>query len=96
MTLSKSKAPNKTLAQKEENKDKILSSENGTGKYRKRTRGSDNPDVDGCVLKWFKEARDRNIPISGHIMRAKAEQFASALGKQDFKASTGWLNLFKD
>ncbi|GBN78214.1 hypothetical protein AVEN_45095-1 [Araneus ventricosus] len=45
---------------------------------------------------WFKQARDKNIPISGPIMRAKAEQFASALGSQDFKASTGWLNSFKD
>ncbi|GBM58766.1 hypothetical protein AVEN_179319-1 [Araneus ventricosus] len=29
-------------------------------------------------------------------MRSKSEQFASALGNQDFKASTNWLNGFKD
>lgn len=62
----------------------MLSSGNG-----KRTRGPDIPDVDACILKWFKQAQDKNIPISGPIIRAKAEQFVSTLNNQEFKASTG-------
>ncbi|GBN46581.1 hypothetical protein AVEN_268207-1 [Araneus ventricosus] len=69
--------PSNTLSTYLKNRDKIWSSENGTGKNRKRMRGPDCPDVDGCVLKWFKQARDKNIPISGPIMRAKDEQFVS-------------------
>ena len=44
--------------------------------------------MDECVVKWFKQARDKKIPVSGPLVRAKAEEFASNLGKNDFKAST--------
>lgn len=89
--------PPNTFSTYLKNKDKILRSETqNKTKARKRTRGPDNPNVDKCVLKWFKQARDNKIPISGPIMRTKAEQFASALGNQAFKASTGWLDGFKN
>ena len=35
-------------------------------------------------------------PLSGPLIRAKAEEFASSLGKVNFKASTSWLNGFKE
>ena len=28
--------------------------------------------VDECVVKWFKQARDKKIPVSGPLVRAKA------------------------
>lgn len=76
------------------NKVKILSSENSTEKNRKRTTGPENPDVEDCVFKCFKQSRDKNIPIGSPIMTAKAEKFATAFGIQDFRACTGWLNGF--
>lgn len=89
--------PPNTLSTYLKNKDKILNSVTKPGdKDRKRARGPENPDVDECVLKWFKQARDKNIPLSGLLVRAKAEEFASNLEKSDFKASTGWLDGFKD
>ncbi|UYV68882.1 hypothetical protein LAZ67_6001450 [Cordylochernes scorpioides] len=63
---------------------------------RKRLREPGNPDLDKCVLKWFKQARDKKIPVSGHLIRSKAEQFATEMGKTDFKASSGWLDGFKE
>ncbi|UYV67408.1 hypothetical protein LAZ67_5000482 [Cordylochernes scorpioides] len=65
-------------------------------KSRKRLREPGNPDLDKCVLKWFKQARDKKIPVSGHLIRSKAEQFATEMGKTDFKASSGWLDGFKE
>ena len=35
-------------------------------------------------------------PLSGPLIRAKAEEFASSLGNVNFKASTGWLDGFKE
>lgn len=87
--------PATTLSTFLKNKEKILSSANDSAKDRKRVRGPENPDVDECVLKWFKQARDKQIPVSGPMIRAKAEEFASSLNK-DFKASTGWLHGFKE
>ncbi|UYV62158.1 hypothetical protein LAZ67_1008067 [Cordylochernes scorpioides] len=43
-----------------------------------------------------KQARDKKIPLSGHLIRSKAEQFATEMGKTDFKASSGWLDGFKE
>nr|CAD7593036.1 unnamed protein product [Timema genevievae] len=77
------------------NKQKMLSNENESGQDRKRLRVSENPYVDNCVLKWFKQARDKKVPVNCPLLRAKAEHFASELGKTNFKASAGWLDGFK-
>ena len=84
-------APN-TLSTFLKNKDKILK----CNLNRKRAREPENPDVDECVLKWFKQTREKNIPLSGTLVRAKAEEFAVSLGKNNFKASSGWLDGFKE
>lgn len=89
--------PANTLSTILKNKEKISSVVGvGCGKKRKRVKGPGNPDVDQCVLKWFKQARDKNIPLSGTLIRAKAEEFGASLGKDSFKASTGWLDGFKE
>ena len=53
-------------------------------------------DVEKATLKWFLCARDQNVPISGPILSAKAEEFANQLEIENFKASTGWLERFKE
>ncbi|UYV75425.1 hypothetical protein LAZ67_13000218 [Cordylochernes scorpioides] len=88
--------PRNTLSTYLKNKEKILRSESECDKGRKRLREPGNPDLDKCVLKWFKQARDKKIPVSGHLIRSKAEQFATEMGKTDFKASSGWLDGFKE
>lgn len=88
--------PPNTLSTYLKNRDKIIGSASENIKGRKRLREPENPDLDNCVLKWFKQTRDKKIPVSGPLIRMKAEQFATALGKNDFKASTGWLDGFKD
>lgn len=88
--------PPNTLSTYLKNKHKILSSAEEFDKDRKRSREPGNPDVDNCVLKWFKQTRDKKVPVSGPLIRIKAEQFAKELGKQNFKASTGWLDGFKE
>jgi hypothetical protein len=40
-------------------------------------------NVDAALYKWFKEKRNQNIPISGPILMAKSEKFATKLGRQE-------------
>lgn len=42
------------------------------------------------------ECRQKNIPIGGEILKEKALFFAKALNVYDFKASSGWLDRFKN
>jgi hypothetical protein len=51
-------------------------------------------DVNENVWLWFKEARSRNVQISGQIIQEKARIIASLLGVNEFKALNGWLEAF--
>ena len=57
---------------------------------RKRFRTAKHPDVEEALLKWFKNARDKNL------LMTKARLFADNLGIKDFEASPGWLTRFKE
>ena len=48
---------------------------------RKRFRPPKYPAVDEAVYEWFKSARDKNLPISGPMLQAKAEVLAVKLGE---------------
>lgn len=66
--------PSNALSIYLKDKDKNLNTENCTGNLlKKKTRGSDYLDADCCFLNWIKQARDKNIPINGFIMSAKAK-----------------------
>ena len=41
-------------------------------------------------------AGEGNVPISGHIIREKALNFAKELSITDFKASEEWLDRWKN
>lgn len=52
--------PSNILSTILKNKEKILSNVGmDKGKARKGVKGPENPDVDQCVLKWFKHAHDK-------------------------------------
>lgn len=60
----------------------------GTEQYRQ--------DVDFLTYEWFQRARGLNLPVSGPLIQEKARQFAASVGNDDFKASNGWLDRFKN
>ena len=62
---------------------------------RKRLRTAAFEDVEEALVLWLKVIRSQNIPISGSIIRAKAEELAKELGHGDFQCSSGWLQRFK-
>ncbi|XP_057340566.1 tigger transposable element-derived protein 6-like [Microplitis mediator] len=61
----------------------------------KRQRLAEFPDVEECLLTWFKQCREKNLSISGTLLREKAEEFSKSLGHTSFRASNGWLGNFK-
>lgn len=48
------------------------------------------------MYNWFLQQRNAHIPVSSDILRTKAKQFNEQItGKNDFLASSGWLDKFK-
>ena len=64
----------------------------------KRCRGANSDEVEKTLFDWFLKVRSKNIPVTGPMLQEKARQIAEALGlsQEDFKASNGWLNRFKN
>lgn len=79
------------------NKDSLLEmQENPTvSTSRKRQREATFADVDEALLIWFKHARDMNVPLSGPIVKAKAEKLAADLSHNGWNCSDGWLSRWK-
>ena len=85
-----------TWTKPEERKKIIDAIESGTfGPRTKNLKSSQVVEIDKALLIWLREAREKNLNISGPVLKAKALVFAEKLGFTDFKASTGWLERFK-
>lgn len=52
-------------------------------------------NIDKVTYDWFVQARAKNIPLSGTLIRSKAKEVAEQLRYQNFNASSGWLERFK-
>ena len=79
------------------NKRKIIEAyESGqVNSSRKKLKKSDNKDLDEVVFTWFKNVRSNNIPVNGIIIKEKALSLAKSLELTDFRASDGWLDIWK-
>ncbi len=50
--------------------------------------------IDERIYEWFANTR-RNIPVSSPILQTKALQVAASIALNDFRASNGWLEAFR-
>lgn len=57
---------------------------------------SDGEIIDTVIFQWYLHARVNNLSISGPLLKEKALELASEVGLNDFKASNGWLQKFKE
>jgi hypothetical protein len=88
--------PKSTIATIISNRAKIEKSYTMDGMRKvKKIRHGEFEDVEENLLTWFKQQRSRNIPICGPLMKAEALRIAKKLGRDNFEASTGWLDRFK-
>lgn len=75
---------------------KILVAAGNKSANIKKLRNPLRQDVDSALLKWFQMQRSINNPVSGPILKAKAEELGRLLNSnEDFVCSTGWLERFK-
>ena len=48
------------------------------------------------LIKWFKNVRSNNIPVSRNILKEKALEIVKDLNVENFNASNGWTEQFKE
>lgn len=78
------------------NRDKIkAATERVNNKHTKKIRKPTHEDLDEALLKWFTQQRSLNIPVSGPILKVKADHLAGLLGIENFNCSEGWIERFK-
>jgi hypothetical protein len=70
------------------------SSSNNNNLYRNKKIGY--PDVEEATRIWVDQLLTRNLTLSGPIIQEKAKEFANLFEINDFSASIGWLNNFKN
>ena len=52
-------------------------------------------DVEQALMTWLVQARSLGAPVTGPLLKEKANQLAAQLGQTDFKCSDGWFDRFK-
>ncbi|GBM62425.1 Tigger transposable element-derived protein 4 [Araneus ventricosus] len=60
-----------------------------------KLRKTETSEIDEVVIKWFRSARAKNIPINGVLLQEKAREVGRTLGLDTFKPSNGWLEKFR-
>lgn len=87
--------PANTVSTILKNRESIIASYELGSQCNKRMKNPKFSNVDKAVFDWFTAARNQNMPISGAILKEKASEFAKSFGDDDFMASTGWLDKWK-
>lgn len=64
---------------------------------RKTLRASELPKMEKNLYKWFVNMRNKKMPVSGLMLKAKAKQLHEEINENNrgFNASDGWLQNFK-
>jgi hypothetical protein len=65
------------------------------GTSQKRKREGKDPDVEDALRQWFSIITGRGVRVSGPMLKKKSEELAKKLGRDDFKATDGWLSRWK-
>ncbi|KAH8023852.1 hypothetical protein HPB51_018833 [Rhipicephalus microplus] len=62
----------------------------------KQVRSSEHVQLDKAVFEWFKQARAAGVNFDGTILREKALEITDKLSIDDFCASNGWIDHFRN
>ena len=62
---------------------------------KRKLRRTGYEEVNKKVYKWFEGRLEAMLPVSGHMIQAKAVEIARELGFNNFTASNGWLESFR-
>ena len=62
---------------------------------KRKSRKTENDEINAMCLNWYNEAVASGFPVSGPALQQKALELAVQLGVPSFKASNGWLESFR-
>ena len=62
---------------------------------QKKMRLSCNQTIDRALFLWIKQVRAKSVPLSGPVIKEKANQLAREMGLVNFSATNGWFYRFK-
>ncbi|GBM31201.1 Major centromere autoantigen B [Araneus ventricosus] len=65
-------------------------------KKRSRIQSGKFEEFEKVLVLWFKEARASNIPVNVELLREKAVQLSKSFEMENFSASHGWVEKFKN
>ena len=89
--------PPSTLSTILKNRDVLKVSHTFGSSTKKRNRDPSRLDVDAALFQWFTAARAQSVPISGEVLKAKAEELALQLDSTEpWNCSDGWLSRWKN
>lgn len=89
--------PPSTLSTILKNQDSLRASYGVGSKKRKRNREPSRINVDEGLFQWFSAARAQAVPISGSILKNKAEEICRAFDPTDsWTCSNGWISRWKE
>lgn len=74
-------------------RDDIINASGKSQKIKKVKKGK-YENVEEKLMIWFKQSRSANIPISGTILKEKAEEIAKIMNVE-FVPSNGWIDRMK-
>ncbi|KRZ05511.1 Tigger transposable element-derived protein 4 [Trichinella zimbabwensis] len=66
------------------NQSALLDAHENAITSRKKSCLCEKTDIDEALLQWFREKSEIRTPISGPILKIKAEQFATVLGYSEW------------
>lgn len=64
-------------------------------KKKKNLKTAAYVDVEKAPFTRFSDMRAKNVPLSGERLQQEAQEFVRTLVRDEFKASSGWLQQFK-
>ncbi|KAH8030887.1 hypothetical protein HPB51_012227 [Rhipicephalus microplus] len=75
---------------------KILTAfQNSYNNSQKNNSKGVHPALEHALQLWLKRVLAKNLPVSGDLLKGKADSFALKIGIEDFKFTGGWLRGFK-
>ena len=76
--------------------EKAYNNNPNSNRLRCKLRRTDAYEVNNAMEMFLLERRQSGLPVTGPLLQLQAKTYANRLGITDFKASSGWLNRFKE
>jgi hypothetical protein len=79
------------------NREKVIKEfETEKSRNTKRFRNSSYPEIDNALIEFIGKCNSYGLPTNINILKEKASEYGQRFGYNNFKASTGYINRFRE